>query len=235
MRRAASGDPTPFGALGDFGFAAARRLSYLAERSRLAALDKPMPVAASRRPEVKRYLPTALPMAAALAIPLVAYLVYNAMRFGSPFETGYALVPGLSQARGLVSVFAIPDNLYALLLAPPSIAPRFPFLLPPLVGSMSLVLTTPLLLWAVRAREREWFTVGAWASVGLILVPTLLRADPGGVQFGFRYGQDLLPFLFLLAVRGLRGWVSRLAWVAIGIGVVVNVWGMAFAFRGWWP
>lgn len=175
---------------------------------------------------------------AALAIPLALYLVYNALRFGSPFENGYALIPGLLQApafqNGLVSLFAIPGNLFALLLAPPSTAPAFPFLLPPLVGSMSLILTTPLLLWASLARDRDWFTIGAWGSVALILVPTLLRADPGGVQFGFRYGQDLLPFLFLLAVRGLRGRISPLAWAAIGIGVAVNLWGMAYAFSGWW-
>jgi hypothetical protein len=168
----------------------------------------------------------------------VLYLAYNAARFGSPLENGYSLIPGLSLdpafANGLVSLAAIPGNLFALLLAPPSTAPAFPYVLPPLLGSMSLVLTTPLLLWAVLARERDWFTMGAWTSVALILAVTLVRTDPGGVQFGFRYAQDLLPFLFLLAVHGLRGRIGRLAWVAIGIGFAVNLWGMAYAFSGWW-
>ena len=71
--------------------------------------------------------------------------------------------------------------------------------------------------------------------MGPILVPTMLRADAGGAQFGFRYVQDLLPFLFLLMVRGLRGRLGRLGWLAVSIGLAVNLWGMAYAFGGWWP
>jgi 4-amino-4-deoxy-L-arabinose transferase-like glycosyltransferase len=219
-------------------------LAYVADRTLRAPLDDRTPfgvigLAASRRAlDLRRYISLAWPMASALVFPLALYLVYNALRFGSPFENGYALIPGLSSVpafqNGIVSLTAIPRNLFALLLASPSTAPGFPFLLPSLVGSMSLILTTPLLLWAGLARDRDWFTIGAWGSVALILVPTLLRADPGGVQFGFRYAQDLLPFLFLLAVRGLRGRISPLAWVAIGIGFAVNLWGMAYAFSGWW-
>ncbi len=213
--RAASDDRTPFGIVG-----------------RIAVLAAPQLV------DLRRYLRLAWPMGTAVAVTLALYLAYNAARFGSPLENGYSLIPGLAAdpafADGLVSLSAIPGNLYALLLAPPSTAPAFPYLLPPLLGSMSLILTTPLLLWAVRARERDWFTIGSWASVGLILVVTLVRADPGGVQFGFRYAQDLLPFLFLLAVHGLRGGIGWLAWVAIGIGFAVNLWGMAYAFNGWW-
>ena len=70
------------------------------------------------------------------------------------------------------------------------------------------------------------------ASVGLILIPILLHADPGGPQFGFRYAQDFYPFLFLLTVRGLGGRIFE-AWVAIIIGFLVNLWGMGATYFDW--
>jgi hypothetical protein len=53
------------------------------------------------------------------------------------------------------------------------------------------------------------------------------------MQFGFRYAQDLYPMLLLLTVRGLGGRISVEAWIAIGIGGVVNLWGMASAYYDW--
>jgi hypothetical protein len=76
--------------------------------------------------------------------------------------------------------------------------------------------------------------VGAWSSVVLVLIPTLFYADWGGVQFGFRSAQEVYPFLMLLTVRGLKDRIGFLAWVAITVGLVVNLWGMAFATSGWW-
>jgi len=38
----------------------------------------------------------------------------------------------------------------------------------------------------------------------------------------------------LLTVRGLKDRIGFLAWVAITVGLVVNLWGMAFATSGWW-
>ena len=42
------------------------------------------------------------------------------------------------------------------------------------------------------------------------------------------------PFLFMLTVRGLGHRISPLAWAAIAVGVVVNLWGMAAAYLDWW-
>jgi dolichyl-phosphate-mannose--protein O-mannosyl transferase len=188
--------------------------------------------------DTRAFVRLAAPMALGLAIPLAAYLAYNQLRFGSMFETGTLLIPGLLQSDlyrdGLFTVAAIPRNLVAMFLALPIVSSGFPYLQPPYLGSLSIILTTPLLLWVVRARPRDWFTVGCWASAGLLLAISLLRADPGGVQFGFRYAQDFYPFVFLLAARGLNGRIGRAAWVAIGIGFAVNLWGMGAAIFNWW-
>lgn len=61
----------------------------------------------------------------------------------------------------------------------------------------------------------------------------LLHADPGGVQFGYRYALDFLPFLFLLAARGMGTRLSFEALLAIGIALLVNIWGMWAWYTGW--
>ena len=119
-------------------------------------------------------------------------------------------------------------------LTVPAQVAGFPWVQPRRLGGMSIFLTTPLFLWVIKARRPDWFGVGAWASILLILIPILAHADPGGMQFGFRYAQDLYPMLLLLTVRGLGGRISTEAWIAIAVGGVVNLWGMVSSYYDWW-
>jgi hypothetical protein len=166
------------------------------------------------------------------------YFIYDDLHFGSPLQNGYALIPGLldedQYRNGFFSVVNIPRTLYALLLSGPVQVGDFPWIQSRELGGLSIVLTTPLFLWAIKARRPDWFTVGCWLAVVLVLGPILLHADTGGAQFGFRYAQDVYPFLLLLTVRGLGGRISFEAWVAIVIGFAVNLWGMGSAYFNWW-
>jgi hypothetical protein len=211
--RSETGDRTPFGALaGGAG--------------------------AIRRPPIRQVIRLGVPMAVGVAVPLAAYLAYDQLRFGSPFENGYALIPGLlseSQYRyGFFSIHNIPRQLFAMFLNTPVQVGDFPWVRPRLLGGLSILLTTPLFIWVVKARDHDWFTVGAWVSVALILVPVLTHADPGGAQWGYRYAQDIYPFLWLLTVRGLRGRIGFEAGLAIALGFVVNLWGMAISYTSGW-
>ena len=166
------------------------------------------------------------------------YLLYDQVRFGSPFQNGYALIPGLLEEdqyrNGFFSIVNIPRTLYALLLAGPVQVADFPWIQSRRLGGLSVILTTPLFLWAIKARRPDWFGVGCWLAILLVLGPILLHADPGGAQFGFRYAQDLYPFLLLLTVRGLGGRLSFEAWLAIAVGILVNLWGMGSTYFDWW-
>jgi hypothetical protein len=168
---------------------------------------------------------------------LVPYLAYNAVRFGSPTEAGYDLIPGLLEEYqyrfGFFSVVNVPRNLYAVLLNPPRLVEEAPFFQPPLLGGMSLLLTTPIFLWAIRSRSATWFVVGCWAAVVAIFIPVLLHADPGGAQFGYRYAQDFYPFLLLLTAHGIGRLVGFEAALALAIGFVVNAWGMWATTVNW--
>ena len=221
--------------------------AYLADRAIREAAEDPTvfgSLAAARphawhtRPSLRRLLELGLPFAAAVAIPIGLYLVYNDLRFGSPFQNGYALIPGLLQEdqyrHGFFSIVNIPRKLYALFLTAPVQVGEFPWIQSRELGGLSIVLTTPLFLWALRARRPDWFGLGSWAAVLLVLIPILTHADPGGAQFGFRYAQDIYPFLFLLTIRGLGGRITVEAWIAIAIGVLINLWGMGSTYFDWW-
>ena len=192
-----------------------------------------------RRPvPLDRFVRLAVPFLVGLGIPVVAYLLYNAVRFGSPADTGYTLIPGLMEEQqyrnGFLAISSVPRKLYAMFLSTPAEFNGFPWILPRHLGGLSIVLTTPLFLWAIAARRPDWFGIGAWTALGLVLVPVLLHADPGGEQFGFRYAQDIYPFLFLLVARALRKGITFEAWVAIAVGLLVNVWGMAVTYFDRW-
>ncbi|HEY9765231.1 MAG TPA: hypothetical protein V6C82_02665, partial [Chroococcales cyanobacterium] len=188
--------------------------------------------------EKKEVLIAWLQFGAVLSLFMGLYLLYNFLRFGSFFNTGYSLIPGLMQEYqyryGFLSLHSVGRNLYALFLKTPNFVENLPYLQATKLGGMSILLTTPLFLWAIKARGRDALTVGCWLAVALISVPILMHSDPGGEQFGYRYAQDFYPFLFLLTMQSLRGRVSFEQGVAIGLGLLVNAWGMWSTLVNFW-
>jgi len=91
---------------------------------------------------------------------------------------------------------------------------------------MSLLLTTPYLLfafWPRKVGRLEWL---AFASFVLISVPSLLYYNDGWVHFGQRFALDgIVPALIAAsygAARAPRALVAAVtAW-----GVVVGAWGL---------
>jgi hypothetical protein len=153
---------------------------------------------------------------------IVFFLAYNQVRFGSPWESGYglaALPPFLEAKRelGLFSLVHVPMNLELFLLHLPTAIPTFPFFKPDGLG-MSVLLTSPGLLFAVRAdwrQRRAWWLLGATIAV---LIPTLLYYGGGWLQYGYRYFLDSVPFVIALcglaAVKQGRigyGWLALIA------------------------
>jgi hypothetical protein len=171
------------------------------------------------------------------ALPSVAFFLwYNAVRFGTPLESGYALAtlpPFLEAQRelGLFSAAHIGMNLDYLFLHLPRPMATFPFFRPDGLG-MSIFLTSPGLLLAWRVPWRSAMARGVGLSALLVLIPTLLYYGGGWLQYGYRYALDSLPFVLALcalaaARRGL-GWVWR---GAISFGVVVNLAGVYWAYH----
>ncbi|HEY8868944.1 MAG TPA: hypothetical protein VIM30_06105 [Candidatus Limnocylindrales bacterium] len=140
-------------------------------------------------------------------------------RFGQPERWS------LQYQDGFFAFPAIPRQFAVVFVSVPGTVPDFPWVKPLLLGGPTILRTSSTFLWAFKARRPDLFNLGAWASVALIFVPVLTYADTGAEQFGYRYAQDVYPFLFLLTVRGLGQRISPVAWSAIALGLVVNVWG----------
>jgi hypothetical protein len=172
-----------------------------------------------------------------VAPSVVAFFLYNQLRFGTPFESGYALAtlpPFLEQQRqaGLFSITHIPMNLDYLLLHLPRAIPEPPYFRPDGLG-MSVLLTSPGLLFALRAdwrRPRSWWLAGATIAV---LIPTLLYYGGGWLQYGYRYFLDSVPFVIALCGSAAvhRGGIA-LGWkVLILFGTVVMGLGVYWAYN----
>ncbi len=169
------------------------------------------------------------------AAPFLLFFVwYNTVRFGSPLESGYALAtltePALiaSRAQGLFSLAHVPTNLQYLLLEVPIAAPA-PLVLRPDGYGFALLLQSPAILLALKARWRDPFVAGAGVTALAVLVPSLLYYGGGFYQFGFRYLLDAMPFVLVLVASGARAPLGR-GWRAlIVLGIMVNAWGVLFS------
>ncbi|HEV7216842.1 MAG TPA: hypothetical protein VGP33_17180, partial [Chloroflexota bacterium] len=190
---------------------------------------------ASTRARLAAVLPR---FAAPLALALAFLLWQNQVRFGSPTDFGYykmhiagTLAPRL-RAHGQFSSAFLPDNLRALLLQPPLVAPinlpvwlgiaggpaglarmftsrlgsslPFPITFDP--WGTGLWAVSPLLFLALRLPRRPdlplW--LAAWLSVIGVAVPDLFYYNTGWGQYGYRFLLDFAPFLMVVLAMSLR-------------------------------
>jgi hypothetical protein len=182
-------------------------------------------------------LRSAVVMLACAAPALLFFLAYNAVRFGSPFESGYALaslLPSLERQRqqGLFGLVHLPMNLELLLLHRPLPIPEFPWIKPDGFG-LSILLTSPGLLLALRAPFRR--TDARLLALGFVLtlLPSLFYYGGGWKQYGYRYALDAIPFaIALCALAAARdGRIGLPVKGLIVFGVLVNLLGVYWAFR----
>ena len=174
-------------------------------------------------------------LAVGIAPSVVFFMAYNQIRFGSPFESGYGLatLPDWLEAQRLLGLFALAHlsmNLDYFLFHLPRIVPEFPFFRPDGLG-LSVLLTSPGLLYAARA---DWRDRRAWWLAGaalFVLIPSLLYYGGGWLQYGYRYFMDSVPLVIALcgSAAAMRGRIG-LGWrVLIVFGVVVMAMGAYWA------
>ena len=175
---------------------------------------------------------------AAGVLPSIAFFFwYNQLRFGTPLESGYALatLPEWLEAQrdlGLFSLAHVPMNVDYLFLHLPMLIDEVPFFRPDGLG-LSIFLTTPGLLYAVRADLRDrrtWLLLGAALAV---LVPTLLYYGGGWLQYGYRYFLDSIPFIWAVCAMAavFQGRIGRGWRLLIAVGLVVMAFAPYWAYR----
>jgi len=181
-----------------------------------------------RNPDWRR---RALAFVAAVAAGVLVMGLYNAARFGSPLETGYAI--SFLRERSLIArrsfgVFSlrhVPENLKLALFTFFSARRSFPFLVPDTHG-LSMLVVSPGLLLAIRAGFAGPQQRTLWAAVALVAVPVLLYYGGGFLQYGFRYSLDFTPFLIPLvamAVSTRFGWLDRALFAVSAASVTFGI------------
>ena len=111
---------------------------------------------------------------------------------------------------------------------------------------MSVLLTSPAFLLAVPAwfdRARRRIVVAALLAVVLVSVANLMHFSQGWVQFGYRFSNDVVPYLLVLTAIGLsrvvdrpdrRRWAMPLSAGLIVVSIGVNLWGVDWGrLLGW--
>jgi len=163
-----------------------------------------------------------------VAPTVIFFLAYNQLRFGTVLESGYALATlpdwlERQRAIGLFSLAHVPMNVDYFLLHLPRPVAEWPFIRPDGMG-MSVLLTSPGLLFALRADWRQTRTWWLAAAAIAVLIPTLLYYGGGWLQYGYRYFLDSMPFVIALcglaaAEREGIGWGWK-ALIALGVAVM---------------
>lgn len=175
-----------------------------------------------------------IPLALGFAIPVAVVMAYNIARFGDPMEFGYNLVlnsEGKSvlteswYAQGINSIGYIPRNLNVMFLKTFDFVEVFPWFRPNWIGT-SLILTTPIFLWLIRAHGRTRLLIFGWLAVVTGLALVITHGGIGWTQFGYRRILDVAPILWPMLGWVFRRGMSREAKLAIVIGVLVNAYGI---------
>jgi hypothetical protein len=182
-------------------------------------------VAGAARPGLRAGLALCVPMLAAMAL----HAVYNQARFGSPTDAGYHYIlmgpefEALVKRYGRFSPHFLMSNLRGWLIRPPfwngsAIVPD--------PHGMSLLLTTPFLLFALWPRKVSRLEIFALANFVLICAPSLLYYNDGWVQFGQRFALDGIALALLVSASGAASAPLPLVVLVTGWGVAVGAWGL---------
>lgn len=162
----------------------------------------------------------------------ISLLVMNKVRFESLTEFGHVYLAGGQLERiktyGLFHHRFLSRNLTAMFTLLPRITDKAPYLSISTHG-MSLLLTSPALVWLLWPKKREgaqdklWFRA-AWIVVAACALPGIFYQNTGYAQFGFRFSLDYMPYLVLLLALG-RQRLSLGFKICVVIGILVNAFG----------
>jgi hypothetical protein len=143
------------------------------------------------------------------AIPLVfgacLLLYYNFLRYGVFSDFGYGTLDGSLrivqnvQKYGLFSPHFFLINLRVIFLALPELTKGCAYFLPAGDG-ISILISTPAIIFLLRKFKISWWAVGCWCSILLSVALLAMYSNTGANQYGYRYVMDFfIPVIMLIA------------------------------------
>jgi hypothetical protein len=167
---------------------------------------------------------------AGVAAALVGHALYNALRFGTPFETGYG-------AQASLAAFSTPLWVggYGLLLSSGKGVAWFAPMVWLAPAGLAAMLRSRSHSDAARrgddVRRAGWAILAAWA-LSVVLYGRFQHWGGDG-SWGPRYLVPLLPLAALVVAFALEGasrWRRRAAWALGAIGLIVTLGGVGIYF-----
>ena len=169
---------------------------------------------------------------------ILVYGIYNLIRFGSFFQTGYTLIPGVLKeswySKGIFSLTYIPRHLKIVFTSLPIITNKFPYIIPSWNGT-AIWLTTPAFIYSLKAPIKERAVKLSWITILLLSIITFSHGTTGFTQFGYRFAVIFYPFLLFLIIKALPK--SQLKWhhiLLLAISILVNLWGVLWINKFGW-
>lgn len=172
-----------------------------------------------------------------MAVPVGLYFAYNLARWGTLMDRGYTLIPGvlddpIYEKHGIFAIEYIPRHIHAIFLRSWNFVDDPPFFQPSWWG-LGLFLTTPVLVWLVRARLQDPRVLGSVVAIALVAIPIVTHGNVGLAQFGYRFSLDVQVFLFVILATVFERGMSRLAWLASAASVAIcayAIWAISIEF-----
>jgi len=158
-------------------------------------------------------------------------LFYNFLRFGqfSPLSP-YNLIPDLDKDNmfkdGFMSIEFIPRHIEASFLKLPKFQNTYPYMIPS-IYSLAVWFTSPALFLIFKVR-RNLLVLACWLGLILPLAIIFTWAGVGYAQFGYRFLQDVMPFLLILLSFGIGPNPKRIAVILVLVSILVNLWGTVY-------
>ena len=84
---------------------------------------------------------------------------------------------------------------------------------------------------AWRSGFKDRLVIACWAAIIPIALNNFLFAATGWAQFGYRYGLDFYPFLFLLVVKVVGNQLRWYHMALIVVSIVINLWGVLWIYQ----
>lgn len=165
---------------------------------------------------------------------------YNFVRFGSIFDKGYFILPGILNELnapwfkyGLINIIYMPEHLRTIFWSFPKISNVFPYVIPSWNG-LAIWITSPFFIYALFASVRNGKNIFAWISILSIFMIVGSHGGNGFAQFGYRFAVDFYPFLIFLTIQGVHRSKFRIHWLLLLLAIVVNMWGVIWINKFGW-
>ena len=171
-----------------------------------------------------------------LGAVLTIELALNYIRFGKPLETGYGVAAQVyiaNRTYGWYDWHYLPRHLHVSIFRGWDYVEEFPFLKPSPEG-LSIVLTSPIVLYAFAAPWRDRTVKLLWLAIVLTASALFPYFYQGWVQFGYRYLLDALPYGIILMALGFADARRAAVTVVLELSALANALGVYWGEKlGW--